>query len=82
MDTKIDSEVKNRATHPAYIYTPFPSECGRVTPDGVDLIIDGRPAKRGELPWHAGIYRKTTKPYMQICGGSLVTNKVVISGKQ
>ncbi|KAJ8705496.1 hypothetical protein PYW08_012542 [Mythimna loreyi] len=54
-------------------------ECGRVTPDGVDLIIDGRPAKRGELPWHAGIYRKTTNPYMQICGGSLVTNRVVVS---
>ncbi|CAD0206359.1 unnamed protein product [Chrysodeixis includens] len=54
-------------------------ECGRVTPDGVDLIIDGRRAKRGELPWHAGIYRKKTRPYMQICGGSLVSNTVVIS---
>ncbi|KAJ8703773.1 hypothetical protein PYW07_013067 [Mythimna separata] len=54
-------------------------ECGRVTPDGVALIIDGRHAKRGELPWHVGIYRKTTDPYTQICGGSLVTNRVVIS---
>lgn len=54
-------------------------ECGRVTPEGVDLIIDGRIAKRGELPWHVGIYRKTTNPYMQICGGSLVTNRIVIS---
>ncbi|KAF9414620.1 hypothetical protein HW555_007549, partial [Spodoptera exigua] len=53
--------------------------CGRVTPEGVDLIIDGRIAKRGELPWHVGIYRKTTKPYKQICGGSLVTNRIVIS---
>ncbi|KAJ8705494.1 hypothetical protein PYW08_012540 [Mythimna loreyi] len=54
-------------------------ECGRVTPDGVALIIDGRQAMRGELPWHVGIYRKTTNPYTQICGGSLVTNSVVIS---
>ncbi|KAF9797964.1 hypothetical protein SFRURICE_019307 [Spodoptera frugiperda] len=54
-------------------------KCGRVTPEGVDLIIDGRIAKRGELPWHVGIYRKTTNPYMQICGGSLVTNRIVIS---
>ncbi|XP_047039337.1 modular serine protease-like [Helicoverpa zea] len=54
-------------------------ECGRVTPDGIDLIIDGRNAKRGELPWHVGIYRKTRDPYEQICGGSLVSNTLVIS---
>ncbi|KAL0808435.1 hypothetical protein ABMA28_012897 [Loxostege sticticalis] len=54
-------------------------ECGLVTPKGVELVIGGRPAERGELPWHAGIYRKTTTPYMQICGGSLISNKVVIS---
>ncbi|PZC72580.1 hypothetical protein B5X24_HaOG210911 [Helicoverpa armigera] len=54
-------------------------ECGRVTPDGIDLIIDGRNAKRGELPWHVGIYRKTRDPYEQICGGSLVSNSLVIS---
>ncbi|CAH2987638.1 unnamed protein product [Chilo suppressalis] len=55
------------------------AECGRVVPKGIDLIIGGRPAERGELPWHTGIYRKTTTPYMQICGGSLVSAKVVIS---
>ncbi|XP_028166490.1 modular serine protease-like [Ostrinia furnacalis] len=54
-------------------------ECGLVTPKGVELVIGGRPAERGELPWHAGIYRKTSTPYMQICGGSLVSAKVVIS---
>ncbi|XP_049883274.1 modular serine protease-like [Pectinophora gossypiella] len=54
-------------------------ECGRVTPEGEKLIIGGRYAKKGELPWHAGIYRKTTTPYMQICGGSIVSTNVVIS---
>ncbi|XP_059045000.1 modular serine protease-like [Achroia grisella] len=54
-------------------------ECGQVTPDGEELIIGGRRASRGELPWHAGIYRKTTTPYMQVCGGSLVRPNVVIS---
>ncbi|KAI5630666.1 low-density lipoprotein receptor domain class A domain-containing protein [Phthorimaea operculella] len=54
-------------------------ECGRVTPGGDQLIIDGRFATRGELPWHAGVYRKTTNPYMQICGGSLVSTTAVIS---
>ncbi|XP_075989031.1 modular serine protease-like [Anticarsia gemmatalis] len=55
------------------------AECGRVTPEGEQLVVGGKLAKRGELPWHVGIYRKTTNPYMQICGGSLVSNKVVIS---
>lgn len=61
-----------------YVATCTP-ECGRVTPDGEELVFGGRSAKRGELPWHAGIYRKTSTPYMQICGGSLVSTTVVIS---
>ncbi|CAB3222458.1 unnamed protein product [Arctia plantaginis] len=55
------------------------AECGRVTPEGTQLVIDGKPAKRGELPWHVGIYRKITSPYLQICGGTLITNNVVLS---
>ncbi|KAJ0169885.1 hypothetical protein K1T71_014491 [Dendrolimus kikuchii] len=55
------------------------AECGRVTPVATQLVIGGKLAKRGELPWHAGIYTKTTRPYMQICGGSLVSTTVVIS---
>ncbi|CAK1556053.1 unnamed protein product [Leptosia nina] len=54
-------------------------ECGRVTPEGVELVIGGLPAKRGELPWHTGIYSKRFTPFKQICGGSLVSNTVVIS---
>ncbi|CAG4958052.1 unnamed protein product [Colias eurytheme] len=54
-------------------------ECGRVTPEGVQLVIDGWAAKRGELPWHTGIYSKRTTPYKQICGGSLVSSTLVIS---
>ncbi|XP_068626102.1 modular serine protease-like [Battus philenor] len=54
-------------------------ECGKITPEGEFLIIEGRNAVRGELPWHAGIYTKATTPYMQICGGSLVRTNVVIS---
>ncbi|KPI99232.1 Putative vitellogenin receptor [Papilio xuthus] len=54
-------------------------ECGRVTPEGEFLIINGTNAERGELPWHAGIYLKAASPYMQICGGSLVTTNAVLS---
>ncbi|KAJ0169975.1 hypothetical protein K1T71_014581 [Dendrolimus kikuchii] len=55
------------------------AECGRVTPSATELVVGGGLAERGEMPWHAGIYTKTTKPYMQICGGSLVSTTVVIS---
>ncbi|KAJ2940768.1 hypothetical protein O0L34_g14879 [Tuta absoluta] len=54
-------------------------ECGTVTPDGKGLIIDGRESKQGEFPWHAGIYRKDNNKFLLICGGSLVSNSVVIS---
>ncbi|XP_059045004.1 modular serine protease-like [Achroia grisella] len=54
-------------------------ECGRVTPHGDTLAVGGQKAKLGELPWHAGIYRKNTTPYMQVCGGSIVRHNIVIS---
>ncbi|XP_041968433.1 uncharacterized protein LOC121725497 [Aricia agestis] len=54
-------------------------ECGRLTPNGTELIIDGVDAQRGEIPWHVGIYRTTKSSYEQICGGSLVSNTIVIS---
>ncbi|XP_063368143.1 coagulation factor IX-like [Cydia amplana] len=31
------------------------------------------------LQWHVGVYSKAFEPYMQICGGTLVTTKAVIS---
>lgn len=43
-------------------------------------VTGGRKAYKGEMQWHAGIYTKNTSPYMQICGGSLVSSNVVISG--
>ncbi|CAH2101415.1 unnamed protein product [Euphydryas editha] len=54
-------------------------ECGTATPQGMALVTDGRNAERGELPWHAGIYTKTSNPYQLICGGSLITTNIVIS---
>ncbi|OWR52542.1 pattern recognition serine proteinase precursor, partial [Danaus plexippus plexippus] len=56
-----------------------PKKCGTITPEGIQLVIGGRSAKRGELPWHAGIYSKLFTPYMQICGGSLISTTTIIS---
>ncbi|CAH2101523.1 unnamed protein product [Euphydryas editha] len=55
------------------------NECGTITPEGIQLISGGRIAQRGELPWHAGIYSKKTTPYLQICGGSLISTTTIIS---
>ncbi|XP_046975499.1 modular serine protease-like [Vanessa cardui] len=54
-------------------------ECGTITPGGTQLVIGGKVAKRGELPWHTGIYRKEKTPYEQICGGSLISTTTIIS---
>ncbi|KOB71982.1 Pattern recognition serine proteinase [Operophtera brumata] len=32
------------------------------------------------MPWHVGIYTKLVAPPMQVCGGSIVSARVVISG--
>ncbi|CAG9134477.1 unnamed protein product [Plutella xylostella] len=55
------------------------TDCGRVTPESTQLVAGGVSAKHGELPWHVGVYKKTTEPYKQICGGSIVTQTLVIS---
>ncbi|XP_050359445.1 modular serine protease-like [Nymphalis io] len=52
-------------------------ECGTITPGGAQLVLGGQVAKRGELPWHAGIYSKDFTPYMQICGGSLISTTII-----
>uniref|UniRef100_A0A2A4J8A8 Peptidase S1 domain-containing protein n=1 Tax=Heliothis virescens TaxID=7102 RepID=A0A2A4J8A8_HELVI len=57
-------------------------DCGRLASTGDGLVSGGWLARRGELPWHVAIYQKPTKSqnyYKQICGGSLVSNSVVIT---
>ncbi|XP_072941401.1 modular serine protease-like isoform X2 [Epargyreus clarus] len=58
---------------------PKCSQCGTIAPAGQELILDGKWARHGELPWYAGIYRKNTKPYKQICGGSLTSKNTIIT---
>ncbi|XP_068627145.1 modular serine protease-like [Battus philenor] len=56
-------------------------ECGTLTVQITPLVLGGEIAKNGDVPWHAGIYRKSDGPeqYQQICGGSLISNTVVLS---
>jgi len=56
--------------------------CGRpYTPNQV-LILDGSEAKYGSAPWNVGIYRRSTRNnFNMICGGSLISTNLVVSGK-
>ncbi|KAJ0169875.1 hypothetical protein K1T71_014481 [Dendrolimus kikuchii] len=53
-------------------------ECGLITVTD-ELIFGGFEVQWGQVPWHAGIYSKMYKPYMQICGGTIITSTAVIS---
>ncbi|XP_011868422.1 PREDICTED: limulus clotting factor C-like isoform X2 [Vollenhovia emeryi] len=55
-------------------------ECGTSVARGNTLIVNGFQAKTGVFPWHVGIYTKGRKDdYRQICGGTLITNNLVVS---
>ncbi|XP_045505719.1 modular serine protease-like isoform X1 [Colias croceus] len=58
-------------------------ECGTLTPRGTPLILGGEVVERGEVSWHAGIYWKnisnTGTTHEQICGGSLISDSIVLS---
>ncbi|EFN75956.1 Limulus clotting factor C [Harpegnathos saltator] len=55
-------------------------DCGKTISQGQQLIVNGVKAKAGMFPWHVGIYEKDdAKRYQHICGGSLISNDLVIS---
>ncbi|XP_068625766.1 uncharacterized protein [Battus philenor] len=63
------------------VYPTCVPECGTLTPKGAPLVLGGEVAKFGDVPWHAGIYykNKINGTHDQICGGSLISNSVVVS---
>jgi len=63
-----------------YSYTIL--DCGRpYTPNKI-LILNGVEAKYGSAPWNVGVYRKSNNnSFSMICGGSLISTNLVVSGK-
>jgi hypothetical protein len=59
-------------------------DCGRVYSNSNVLITNGMKAHIGSAPWNAGIYQlnKESSTYDMICGGSLISSNIVISGKK
>ncbi|XP_076766905.1 modular serine protease-like [Xylocopa sonorina] len=55
-------------------------ECGIPVSQGNTLVVNGFEAKLGAFPWHVGIYnKKRGNEYEQICGGTLISNNLVVS---
>ncbi|XP_034195150.2 modular serine protease isoform X1 [Osmia lignaria lignaria] len=54
-------------------------ECGTPVSHGNTLVVNGFEAKLGIFPWHVGIYSKDKDEYEQICGGTLISNNLIIS---
>lgn len=57
------------------------SECGHEKSIGKGLVISGYSEIKGGSPWHVGIYRWRNNILGHICGGTIITNRLVISGK-
>lgn len=48
------------------------------------VIVGGKDASRSDFPWHSIIYEhqdKEDEKWKQICGGTLITSTVVLTGK-
>lgn len=51
--------------------------CGLKSVEATQLVIGGKNATKGDYPWHVGIFRTFDKE--NVCGGSLVSMKVVVT---
>lgn len=56
-------------------------ECGVVVSRAQMLISGGTAVQEGDFPWHVGIYRRLQTSLQYICGGSIISEKLVLSGR-
>ena len=59
----------------------FFTVCGQRIAKGTPLIVNGRSADKGEYPWQISVYEVEGTETLHVCGGSMISPKVVISGK-
>lgn len=57
--------------------------CGQENIQTKVLIVNGTKVEYGTAPWNVGIYyrKDDTKEYDIICGGTLISLNLVVSGK-
>lgn len=62
-------------------------ECGKslnpFDPDEIaDKIISGHNSSRGDFPWMVALYTPIKGLWTQICGGTLVSPNIVLTGNK
>ncbi|XP_077287856.1 trypsin-1-like [Arctopsyche grandis] len=67
-------------------FTPSPENfipfCGRRQIDHTELILRGQNTRPGDWPWHVALYgrnRNVTNPLSYRCGGSIVSDKAILT---
>ncbi|XP_070491941.1 serine protease gd-like isoform X2 [Chironomus tepperi] len=63
-------------------FAEYNSQCGlpfQKLPESTGLVINGKPAKKGQFPWLAAYYHNGVRESGFICGGSLVSSKAIIT---
>lgn len=54
-------------------------DCGKAEPSYESFIIDGQSTEIGKVPWHTAVYEKRNGAFSQICGGTIISAKFVLS---
>lgn len=62
------------------IELPF-SECGIIGVEAAKLVVHGWYSTPEQWPWYAAIYLRESGNWTYSCGGTLITEKVVLTGR-
>ncbi|KAK4881293.1 hypothetical protein RN001_004612 [Aquatica leii] len=54
-------------------------ECGKTDPIATPLIVHGWVEERGKWPWHSTLYKLNNGTWSFWCGGSLISEKIIIT---
>ncbi|XP_049945982.1 clotting factor C-like [Schistocerca serialis cubense] len=55
------------------------AECVKPIPTDESYLLDGKPSLAAEFPWHVGIYLHENDGYLQLCSGTLIKRKLVLT---
>lgn len=58
---------------------PCVQTCGETGPQGAPQIVGGRITDITKVPWHVAVYQRIKDKFQQICGGTIVNAKVIIT---
>lgn len=65
-----------------FLFFIYFSDCGEEKGyAGKQLILNGTTESRLNSPWHVGIYSVSGNFYSLICGGTIVSTKLVLTGR-